>query len=110
MRIIPFTGTSETISGHNPVTESINQHPRIINRFFRRTNSRTGKLEQIVDIESNIDIGSNSRINSLDPRQLYNLNGLSSDKTSLYKYRRIDDFHLPDGRHEIIRLISEQTG
>ena len=43
-------------------------------------------------------------------RQLYNLNWLSSDRTSLYRYRRIDDFHLPDGRHKIIKLISEQIG
>ena len=110
MRTIPFTGTSQIVSGHNPVTKSINQHPGILDRFFRRTNSRTRQLEQIVDIESNIDIGSNSRINSLNPRQLYNLNWFSYDKTSLYRYRRIDDFHLPDGRHEIIILISEQTG
>ena len=69
MRTIPFTGTSQTVSGHNPVNESINQHPRILDRFFR-TNSRTRQLEQIVDIESNVDIGSNSRIDSLNPRQL----------------------------------------
>ena len=110
MRTIPFTCTSQTISGHNPVTESINQHLRILDRFFRRRNSQTRQLEQIVDIESNIDIGSNSMIDSFNPRQLYNLNWLSSYRTSLYRYKRIDDFHLPDGRHEIIRLISEQTG
>jgi len=110
MRTIPFTGTSQTVSGHSPVTESINQHPGILDRLFRRTNSWTRQLEQIVDIESNIDIGSNSRIDSLNPRQLYNLNWLSSNRTSLYKYGRIDDFHLPDERHEIIRLILEQTG
>jgi len=70
-----------------------------MDKLFRRTNSQTSQLEQIVDIESNIDIGSNSRIDSLDPRQLYNLNWLNSDKANLYRYRRIDDFHLPDGRH-----------
>ena len=107
MRTIPFIGTSQIVSGHNPVIESINQHPGILDRFFRRTNSRNRQLEQIVDIESNIDIGSNSRIDSLNPRQLYNLNWLSSNRTSLYNCRRIDDFHLPNGRHEIIRLISE---
>ena len=58
MRTIPFTGTSQIVLGHNPVTKSINQHPGIIDRFFRRTNSWTKQLEQIVDIESNIDIGS----------------------------------------------------
>ena len=110
MRTIPFTGTSQTISGNNPITESIKQHPGILDRFFRRTNSRTRQLEQIVDIESNIDIGSNSRIDSLNPRQLYNLNLLAFDRTSLYKYKRIDDFHLPVRRHEIIKLISEQIG
>jgi len=110
MRTIPFTGTSQTISGHNPVTESINHHPGILDRFYRRTNFQTIQLEQIVDIESNIDIGSNSRIDSLNPRQLYNLNWLSSYRTSLYRYRRIDDFHLLDGRHEIIILILKQTG
>ena len=98
MRTIPFTGTLQTVLGHNPVTESINQHPGILDRFFRRTNSETRQLEQIVDIKSNIDIGSNSRIDSLNPRHLYNLNWLSSDRTSLYRYRRMDDFHLPDGR------------
>ena len=109
MRTIAFIGTSQTIWGHNPVTESINQRPGILDRFFRRTNSQTRQLEQIVDIESNIDIRSNSMIDSLNPRQLYNLNWLSSDRTSLYRYRRIDDFNLPNGTHEIIRLISEQT-
>jgi len=74
MRTIPFTGTSQTVSRHNPVIESINQSPGILYRFFRRTNSRTRQVEQIVDIESNVDIGSNSRIDSLNPRQLYNLN------------------------------------
>ena len=82
MRTIPFTGTSQTVSGHNPVTESINQSPGILDRFFRRTNSRTRQLEQIVDIESNVDIGSNSRIDSLNPRQLYNLNWLASNRTA----------------------------
>ena len=110
MRTIPFTRTSQIVSGHNPVTESINQHLGLLYRIFIRTNSRTRQLEQIVDIESNIDIGSNSRINTLNPRQLYNLNWFASDRTSLYKYRRIDDFHLPDERHEIIILISEQIG
>ena len=74
MRIVPLTGTSQILSGHNPLIESINQHPGIMDRLFRRTNSRTIQLEQIVDIESNIDIRSNSRIDLLDPRQLYNLN------------------------------------
>jgi len=85
MRTIPFTGTSQTLSGHNPVTESIYQHPEILDRFFRRTNSRTRQREQIVDTKSNIDIGSNSRIDSLNPRQLYNLNWFASDRTSLHK-------------------------
>ena len=110
MRTIPFTGTSQIVSGHNPVTKSINQHPGLLDKNFRRTNSRTRQLEQIVDIKSNIDIGSNSRIDSLNPRQLCNLNWFASDRISLYRYRRINDFHLPDGRHEIIRLISEQIG
>jgi len=44
MRTIPFTGTSQTVSGHNPVTESINEHPGILDRLFRRTNSRTKQL------------------------------------------------------------------
>ena len=74
MRTIPFIGTSQTVSRHNPVTKSINQHPEILHKFFRRTNFRTTQLEQIVDIESNVDIGSNSRIDFLNPRQLYNLN------------------------------------
>lgn len=73
-RTLPITKTSQTIAGHNPVTESINQHPGILDRFLRRTNSRTRQLEQIVDVESNIEIRSNSRMDSLNPRQLYNLN------------------------------------
>ena len=36
MRTIPFKGTSQTISGHNPVTESINQHPGILDRHVRK--------------------------------------------------------------------------
>ncbi|KAL2336024.1 hypothetical protein Fmac_010470 [Flemingia macrophylla] len=31
------------------------------------------------------------------------------DRTSLYRYRRLDDFHPPDNQYEIINLISEQT-
>ncbi|KAL2329697.1 hypothetical protein Fmac_017278 [Flemingia macrophylla] len=107
---IPFTGTSQTLSGHAPITENINHVPGLLDRFLRRTNSNTRQLEEIVDIESNINLGTNSRIDSLNPRQIYNLNWLSRDRTSLYRYRRLDDFHLPDNQHEIIRLISEQTG
>ena len=74
MRTIPFIGTSQTVSGHNPVTDSINQYPGILDRFFKRKNSQTKQLEQIEDIKSNIDIGSNSKINSFNHRQLYNQN------------------------------------
>jgi len=41
MRTTPFIETSQIVSGHNPVIESIIQHPGILDRFFRRTNFRT---------------------------------------------------------------------
>jgi len=67
-------------------------------------------FQDLVDIQHNTDIGSNSRIDSLNPKQLYNIGWLSSERTSLYWYRRIEDFHLPDNSYEIIPLISPQTG
>lgn len=87
-RTIPFTGTSQTINNRVLEREYPNHHPRIMERFFRRTNSRTRQLEQIVNMDSNLKVGSNSRIDYLNPRQLYNLNWLNTDVTSLYRYRR----------------------
>jgi len=85
---IPFTGTSQTISGHTQRSESINQNPSLLDRLLRRTNQSSRQLEEIVDINNNIDISTNDRINSLNPRQINNLNWLSTDRTSLYRYRR----------------------
>ena len=110
---IPFTGNSNTTgrTGHTPRAEEIYQSPGILDMILRRNNSsRTRQLEQLVDIESNLEIGSNATIDSLNPQELYNYNWYNSERTSLYRYRRIDDFHLPDGQYEIIRLISEQSG
>ena len=107
---VPFTGTSQTVSGHTQRSETIQQNPSFLDRLLRRTNQNTRQLEEIVDINNNIDVSTNDRINSLNPRQIYNLNWLSTDRTSLYRYRRQDDFNLPDNQHQTIRLISEQTG
>ena len=81
---VPFTGTSQTISGHTQRSETINQNPSFLDRLLRRTNQNSRQLEEIVDINNNIDVSTNDRINSLNPRQIYNLNWLSTDRTSLY--------------------------
>ena len=87
-----FPGIPRRLREHQTRSQNLIQHPGILDRFLNRqrtTNIR--RLEDLVDIQQNTDIGSNSRIDSLNPRQLYNIGWLSSERTSLYRYRRIED-------------------
>ena len=60
---VPFTGTSQTISGHTQRSETINQNPSFLDRLLRRTNQNSRQLEEITwfanFMTSNLDNSSN---------------------------------------------------
>jgi len=60
---IPFTGTSQTISGHTQRSKTINQNRSFLDRLLRRSNQNSRQLEEIIDINNNIDVSTNDRIN-----------------------------------------------
>jgi len=91
--------------------EEWNHHQEIIAMYRQRSlNPSTNTNSE--DIYDETDDIINEFLDSLHLEEEDNSSEKSEPLSTigLYRYRRIEDFHLPDNTYEIIPLISPQTG